>query len=172
MVPHSMFCIQQTFVHIKLLTRFPQRGQSFHSKKSQLGRGCCKLAWTLGPKPCKEQKLAILLLSGVGHNRERGQWQGIWERTALQKKVLLLVFEANGRGQSCLGFPSGSGVKNLPAMQERQLPSLGQEDALEKEMATYSSILAWEISWTEELGGLQPIGQQRVRHDWSDLACK
>ena len=46
-------------------------------------------------------------------------------------------------------------------MQERQLPSLGQEDALEKEMATYSSILAWEISWTEELGGLQSMGSQK-----------
>ena len=45
-------------------------------------------------------------------------------------------------------------VKNLPAMQETQVRSLGQEDPLEKEMATHSSILAWEISWTEEPGGL------------------
>ena len=44
-------------------------------------------------------------------------------------------------------------VKNLPALQETQLPSLGQEDALEKEMATHSSILAWRIPCTEELGG-------------------
>ena len=44
---------------------------------------------------------------------------------------------------------------------------LGQEDPLEKEMATDSSILAWEILWTEELGGLQSMGSQRVRHDWS-----
>ena len=46
-------------------------------------------------------------------------------------------------------------VKNLPAMQEMQVPSLSQEDPLEKEMATHSSLLAWEISWTEEPGGLQ-----------------
>ena len=43
--------------------------------------------------------------------------------------------------------------------------------ALEKEMATHSSVLAWRIPWTEEHGGLQSIGLQRVRHDWSDLAC-
>ena len=49
-------------------------------------------------------------------------------------------------------------VKNLPAMQETQVQSLGQEDPLEKEMATHSSILAWEIPWTEEPGGLQSIG--------------
>ena len=56
-------------------------------------------------------------------------------------------------------------VKNLPAMQETWVPSLGQEDPLEKGMATHSSILAWRISRTEELGGLQSMGSQRVRHD-------
>ena len=45
-------------------------------------------------------------------------------------------------------------VKNLPAMQETQVPSLGEEDPLEKKRATYSSILAWKIPWTEEPGGL------------------
>ena len=54
----------------------------------------------------------------------------------------------------------GSAVKNLPAMQETRIQSLGQEDALEKEMATHSSILAWEIPWAEEPGGLQRIGSQ------------
>ena len=56
-------------------------------------------------------------------------------------------------------------VKNLPAMQEMQVRSLGQADSLEKEMATHSSILAWEISWTEESGRLQSMGSQRVGHD-------
>ena len=50
----------------------------------------------------------------------------------------------------CKGFPGGSAVKNLPATQEMRVRSLGQEDALGKEMATHSSILAWKISWTEE----------------------
>ena len=52
-------------------------------------------------------------------------------------------------------------VKNLPAMQETWLQSLGQEDALEKEMAILSSILAWEILWTEEPAGLQSMGSQK-----------
>ena len=55
-------------------------------------------------------------------------------------------------------------VKNLPAMQETRVQSLGQEDPLEEEMATHSSVLTWEIPWTEEPGGLQFIGWQRVRH--------
>ena len=49
-----------------------------------------------------------------------------------------------------MGFPGGSVVTNLPAMQERWVQSLGQEDPLEKEMATHSSILAWKIPWIEE----------------------
>ena len=59
-------------------------------------------------------------------------------------------------------------VKSLPAVQQTQetwVPSLGQEDPLEEEMATHSSILAWEIPWTEEPGGLQSMGLQRVGHD-------
>ena len=56
-------------------------------------------------------------------------------------------------------------VKNLPVVQEAQVRSLGWEDPLEKEMATHSSIHAWKISWTEEPGGLQSMGSQRIRHD-------
>ena len=56
-------------------------------------------------------------------------------------------------------------VKNLPAMQETQVRSLGQEDPLEKGMAIHSSIIAWRIPWTEELGGLQSMGSQRVGHN-------
>ena len=56
-------------------------------------------------------------------------------------------------------------VKNLPAMQERQVRSLGQEDPLEKEMASHSSILVGRISWTEEPDGLQSMGLPRVRRN-------
>ena len=56
-------------------------------------------------------------------------------------------------------------LKRLPAMWETWVQSLGQEDPLEKEMATHSSILAWRIPRTEEPGGLQSMGSQRVRHD-------
>ena len=54
-------------------------------------------------------------------------------------------------------------VKHLPAMLETWVQFLGREDPLEKEMATHSSIFAWRISWTEEPGGLQSMGSQRVR---------
>ena len=56
-------------------------------------------------------------------------------------------------------------IKNLPAMQETQVGSLGWEDPLEKEMATDSSILAWRIPWMEKPDGLQSMGLQRVGHD-------
>ena len=57
-------------------------------------------------------------------------------------------------------------VKNLPAMQESQVLSLGWEDSLEKGMASHSSILAWKILWTEKPGGLESMGLLRVGHNW------
>ena len=62
-------------------------------------------------------------------------------------------------------FPVAQMVKNLSAMQQTQVRSMGWEDPLEKEMAIHSSIPAWRIPWTEEPGGLQPMGLQRVDHD-------
>ena len=59
-------------------------------------------------------------------------------------------------------FPIAQMVKNLPAMQETWVRSLGQEDSLEKEMAIHSSILIWRIPWTEEPGRLQATGSQRL----------
>ena len=61
--------------------------------------------------------------------------------------------------------PVAQWVKNSPAMQQRWVQSPGQEDHLEEEIATLSSILAWEIPWTEEPGRLQSMKLQRVRHD-------
>ena len=63
------------------------------------------------------------------------------------------------------GFPGDSSVKNLPAMQEMQVLSLGREDPLEEGMAIHSSILAWRIPGTEEPGGLQSMGLQGVGHN-------
>ena len=59
-------------------------------------------------------------------------------------------------------------VKNLPAIQEMQVQSLGQEDPLEKEMVTHSSILAWEIPWTEKPGRLQSVGLQKSQTRLND----
>ena len=62
-------------------------------------------------------------------------------------------------------------IKNLPAMQETQIQSLHQEDSLEEEMATHSSILAWRIPWTEEPGRLWSTGLQRVGSDLAQCTC-
>ena len=67
-----------------------------------------------------------------------------------QIKAILIYATLTLRG----GFPGGSVVKNTSAMQKMRVQSLGQEDPLEKKMATHSSIFTWEIPWTEELGGL------------------
>ena len=64
-----------------------------------------------------------------------------------------------------MGFPGGSDGKNLPLGQKTWIQSLGWEDLLEKGMVTHSSSLAKRIPWTEESGGLQSIGSQRVKHD-------
>ena len=63
-------------------------------------------------------------------------------------------------------------LKSLPAMQKTWVPSLGWEGPLEKGLATHSSILAWRIPWTKEPGGLESMGSQRVRHNWtSNTLC-
>ena len=64
-----------------------------------------------------------------------------------------------------MGFPGNTAVQNLPAMQETQVRSLGQEDLLEEGVTTYSTTLAWRIPWIEEPDGLRSTGSQRVRHD-------
>ena len=87
----------------------------------------------------------------IQHKREaRGYSEGL----VGFRKELGFYSEYNGNSQVAV-------IKNPPAMQKMQSQSLGQEDPLEKEMATHPSILAWEIPWTEELGGLQSTGSQK-----------
>ena len=83
-------------------------------------------------------------------------WLGVWEGWICRINRLVPY--------KC--FPGSSAVKNPPAMQEMQFGSLGREDPLKKGMTAYFSSLAWRSPWTEELGGLQSIGPQRVGHDW------
>ena len=87
--------------------------------------------------------------------------RGAWQATTptAWKWIICLCLLQNG-------LPGGSDIKNLPAMRETWVPSLGWEDPLEEGMATHSSILAWRIPWTEEPGRLQFMGWQRVGHDY------
>ena len=99
-------------------------------------------------------------------------YQGIWTHKALPTTgPLHLLFYLPGKLFLFFGNAHASlvahTVKNLPAMQETQVLSLGWEDILKKGMATHFSILAWRIPWTEEPGRLQSMGSQRVRHDWA-----
>ena len=72
----------------------------------------------------------------------------------------------------CLHFPFEASQVHGAAVQETWVQSLGREDPLEKGMATHSSILAWEIPWTEEWAGLQSTWSQRVGHDWATTTFK
>jgi len=86
-----------------------------------------------------------------------------WAPTMYQKMSVFWIIELF---LLKLEFPGSWQLKNLPAVQKTRVQSQGQEGPLEKGMATHSSILVWGIPWTEEPGGLQSIGLQRVRHNW------
>ena len=83
--------------------------------------------------------------------------------------VLVPQLGIEPRSPALWGSPVAQTVKNLPAMRETWVPSLGGEDPLEEGMAAHSSILAWRISWTEGSGGLQSMGSQRVGHNWATV---
>ena len=85
----------------------------------------------------------------------------IWKKVQSQISTLLSSLLFNKESTSLVAQM----VKHMPTMQETWVQSLGQEDLLEKEMATHSHILAWKIPWMEEPGRLQSIGSQRFRHD-------
>ena len=75
------------------------------------------------------------------------------------------IYNGEKTASSISGSLVAQTVKHLPTMEETQVQSLGQEDLLEKEMATHSSVLTWKIPWTEDPGRLQSMGSQRVKHD-------
>ena len=100
---------------------------------------------------------AIPLALQVKQPQIENTWEKIAEICKKENLNLLCI-------RQLLAFPSGSGGKEFASKQETQVQSQGQEDPLEKGIATHSSILGWRITWTEEPGGLQSIGSQRVRH--------
>ena len=89
---------------------------------------------------------------------DRGDWCSPWghKKLNMTEQLTFMAFGASLVAQL---------VKNPPAMQETWVRSLGWEEPLEEGMASHSSILAWRLPWTEEPGGLQSMGSQRVRHD-------
>ena len=115
--------------------------------------GCVLFLLNVTGREFRAKSSPVMLGWSVGGWRDLGQLCGLRGWAGLRKA---------GRKE---GFHSGS-VKNLSAVRETQVPSLGWEDPLEEGMASHSSILAWRILWTEEPGrGLQSIGSQRVGHD-------
>ena len=96
--------------------------------------------------------------------------RGDWLATVYGVTKILINWVTKEQGQwgMSLGFPCGSLVKNLSAMQEMQVWSLGWEDLLEGGLATHSSILAWKIPWTEEPDRLKSMGSQTVIHVWNN----
>ena len=119
-------------------------------------------AFSSQPHPCKKRLLSLLLISNRALNpgNSPGKRDFHSELYLWEECIWLLSTD----------FPGGSDSKASAYNRETQVRSLGQEDPLEKEMATHSSLLAQEIPWTEEPGGLPSMGSHRVGHDWSDLA--
>ena len=125
-----------------------------------------------------------LMLGGIGGRRKRGQPRMRWldgftdsmDVSLSELQEMVMDREAwragiHGVAKSRTWLSNWTElnqmVKNPPTIWDTWVWSLGWEDPLEEGMATHSSILAWRISWTEKSGGLQPIGLQRVRHDWA-----
>ena len=132
--------------------------------------------WLLKGKGCQEMATHSSVLAwripgtgepggllSMGSHRVGHDWSNLAAAAAVFNKVL-----ANSRYKK--GFPSGAVVMNLPASAGDARDTVlipGSGRSLEKEMATHSSILAWEVTWTEEPGGLQSTGSQRAGHDWA-----
>ena len=110
----------------------------------------------------------ILMLGKIEGKRRQGRQRMRWLDSISSSGEVNLskvweIVEDRGARYATVNSLLTPMVKSLPAMQETQVRSLGQEDPLEKEMETHSNILAWKIPWMEEPGGLQSMGLQRVR---------
>ena len=106
------------------------------------------------------------LLQGIFPDIPPKSWQNL---TLLS--LTCTVLGSYWAQMTCTSALVAQTVKRLPAMWETWVQSLGQEDLLEKEMATHSSTLAWKVLWMEEPGRLQSMGLQRVGYDWATSLC-
>ena len=142
----------------------------FSRQKYWSGLPCCSpgaLPW-IEPKPLRSPAIAVGVFTTsatweAGSNKT--QRKDIGHPLTMYKAPYLSHFNFFIIYIWLKDFPAAQIVKNLPAMQETRVQFLGQEDPLEKGMATHSNILAWRIPWTEKPGRLQFMGSQRVRHN-------
>ena len=112
-----------------------------------------------------------LQCSCLEHPRDGGAWWAAIYGVEQSRTRLKWLSSSSSKCYLCTkAFLVAQLVKNLPEMHETWVGSLDLEDPLEKDMATHSSTPAWKIPLTEETGGLQSVGSQRVRHDWSNWA--
>ena len=123
------------------------------------------------PKDATFVTKVMIIMGGSG--KRSGNWKTVSNRPRCTVERKSVDWKRRGERKNKEKNSTGiwgdqaafsGGSKNLPAVQETWVRSLGQEDPLEEEMATHSSILAWRIPWTEEPGGLWSIGLKRVRH--------
>ena len=122
--------------------------------------------WSLGQEAPLEKEMAThcsIIAWRIPWIEEPGGLQSMGYQKVRHNWATSLIHSPSSWGTSLVAQT----VKHLPAMQETWVQSLGQEDPLEEEMATHSSVLAWKIPWMEEPGRLQSMGSQRVGHDWA-----
>ena len=139
-----------------------RKGQEFLQREERFGGGSCPVGHGMGVQPSKHGGVrSIMILGQVERVNQRTQGLRDCGKSWRNKIILCLV-------ETILGFQVVLVVKNPPA-EARDIRDagqiLGQEDPLEEDVATHSSILAWGIPWTEEPGGIQSTGSQRVRHN-------
>ena len=162
---HPSECSGYLIIVLICLFRWLRRPAFFHVLIVHLHKE--KPIWIL----CPSLIVFYLFDKGLLEVTHCSLFTSVWVKGVdLKKNLKQIIIWA----ECMIDNPLAQWVKNPLAMQETQetqVQSLGREDPLEEGMTTHCSILVWKIPRTEELGGLQSIGSQRVRHDWSDLAC-
>ena len=116
----------------------------------------------------KPFNIMVIQVYALTSNAVSWCWTVLWRPTRTFRTNTQKRCPFHYRGQECKSRKClvAQKIKCLPTMQETWVQSLGQENPLEKEMATHSSTVAWKIPWTEEPGRVQSMGSQRVGHDW------
>ena len=127
--------------------------------------------YTHAAAAAKSLPLCPTLCDPLGCSPPGSSVHGIFQARVLEWGAIVFYTHSREYFVSCISLVSQR-VKNLPEMWKAWVSSLAWEDPLEQAMVTHSSILAWRIPWTEEPGGLQSMGSQKVGHDWVTFTFK